>query len=69
MALTYTYWQDHADGLWVGYWNDYPEHMTQGHTLDELRHMLQSLRTDIREMIADGTMPATSLNVGTMEFA
>lgn len=69
MSASYTYWQDPKDGMWLGYWNEYPDYMTQGHTLEELEQMLVSLRTDIREMIADGTMTDNRKNVGMMEFA
>lgn len=69
MSASYTYWQDPKDGMWLGYWNEYPDYTTQGHTLDELEQMLVSLRTDIREMIADGTMIDNRRNVGIMEFA
>lgn len=34
--------------------NEYPDYQTEGYTLDDLKRMLVSLRTDIREMIADG---------------
>ena len=53
MHNTFTYWRE-PDGMWLGYWNDYPDYQTEGYTLDDLKRMLVSLRTDIREMIADG---------------
>ena len=68
MSIPYTYWQE-PSGFWLGYWNDYPDHMTQGHTLEELKFMLRSLRTDIMEMIADGTWTESPRSVGAMEFA
>lgn len=69
MSATYTYWQDPSDGMWLGYWNDYPDYQTQGHSHDELKHMLVSLRTDISEMIADGTMAPSRLHGGELAFA
>ena len=65
---TITYWQE-PSGYWLGYWNDYPDHMTQGHTFDELKEMLVALRSDIVEMIADGTMPDNRKNVGELAYA
>ena len=67
MNLSYTYWQE-QDGWYVGYWNDYPDYPTQGETLDELKRMLLSLRSDIRDMVADGTMVDSPRTVGVMEF-
>lgn len=69
MTAAYTYWQDPKDGMWLGYWNEYPDWQTQGHTLEELQHMLVSLREDIREMVADGTMQDTRKSVGELAFA
>lgn len=69
MSATYTYWQDPKDGKWLGYWNDYPDHMTEGYTHEDLEDMLRSLREDIVEMIADGTMPDDRKSVGVLEFA
>ena len=69
MSATYTYWQDPKDGMWLGYWNDYPDHMTEGYTHKDLEEMLISLREDIREMIADGTMQDDRKSVGVLEFA
>ena len=63
MSVTYTYWQDPKDGMWLGYWNDYPDRMTEGYTHEDLKRMLVSLRADIREMVADGTMPDERRNV------
>ena len=68
MKATFTYWQE-PSGYWLGYWNDYPDHMTQGHTFEELKEMLVSLREDIREMIADGTMSDDCKFVGELSFA
>jgi len=69
MSAQYTYWQDRNDGMWLGYWNDYPDCQTEGATHEELKRMLISLRTDIREMIADGTMPDCERFVGELAFA
>ena len=69
MKATYTYWQDPKDGMWLGYWNEYPDWQTEGHTLGELQRMLVSLREDIREMVADGTMSDSRRNVGELAFA
>lgn len=69
MKATYTYWQDPKDGMWLGYWNEYPDWQTEGHTLSELQRMLVSLREDIREMVADGTMSDSRRNVGELAFA
>lgn len=69
MSATYTYWQDPKDGMWLGYWNDYPDHMIEGYTHEDLKRMLVSLRADIREMIADGTMPDERRNVGSLNVA
>lgn len=69
MSIPYTYWQDPADGMWLGYWNDYPDHMTQGHTVSELQKMLISLRKDICEMISEGIWSESPRSVGAMEFA
>ena len=52
--------------MWLGYWNDYPDYQTEGHTFDDLKRMLISLRGDIREMIAEGTMPESTKNVGEL---
>lgn len=60
MSLSYTYWQDPKDGLFVGYWNDYPDFPTQGHDLPELQLMLR----DIRALINDGTLVDEPRNVG-----
>ena len=68
MASTITYWQE-PDGTWLGYWNDYPDYQTEGHSFDDLKRMLISLRSDIREMIADGTMAASTKNVGELAYA
>lgn len=65
MQLSYTYWQDPKDGLWVGFWNDYPDYPTQGHDLAELQFMLR----DIRSFINDGTLTDTPRQVGVMEYA
>ena len=65
MKLSYTYWQDPKDGLFVGYWNDYPDFPTQGHDLAELQFMLR----DIRSLINDGTLVDEPRMVGVMEFA
>ena len=67
MKATITYWQE--DGAWLGFWNEYPDYMTQGHTFEELKEMLVSLRKDIREMIADGTMRDTRKCIGELEYA
>lgn len=67
MKATFTYWQE--DGAWLGFWNEYPDYMTQGHTFEELKEMLVSLRKDIREMIADGTMRDTRKSIGELEYA
>lgn len=67
MSASYTYWQD--GDTWLGYWNDYPDYQTEGSSHEELRRMLVSLRADIREMIADGTMPDCQKNVGNLAFA
>lgn len=67
MNATFTYWQE--DGAWLGFWNEYPDYMTQGHTFEELKEMLVSLRKDIREMIADGTMRDTRKSIGELEYA
>ena len=69
MSATYTYWQDPKDGMWLGFWNDYPDYMTEGYTHKDLEEMLISLREDIREMIADGTMQDDRKSVGVLEFA
>lgn len=69
MSAPYTYWQDPDDGTWFGYWNDYPDFQTEGRTHDELKSMLRSLRADISEMIADGTMSDNRRNVGELAFA
>jgi hypothetical protein len=68
MSAPYTYWTE-SDGTWLGYWNDYPDYQTEGQTHDELKRMLVSLRADIREMVADGTMPDSRRNVGELAFA
>ena len=65
MSVTYTYWQDPKDGLFVGYWNDYPDFPTQGHDLPELQFMLR----DIRALINDGTLVDEPRKVGVMELA
>lgn len=65
MNVTYTYWQDPKDGLFVGYWNDYPDFPTQGHDLPELQFMLR----DIRALINDGTLVDEPRKVGVMELA
>ena len=69
MRATYAYWQDPKDGMWLGYWNDYPDYQTEGVSHDDLKRMLVSLRADIREMIADGTMPDSRKNIGSLAFA
>lgn len=69
MSAQYTYWQDSTDGMWIGYWNDYPDWQTQGHTHDELKRMLVSLRSDIREMVSDGTVQESRLHSEEIEFA
>jgi hypothetical protein len=68
MSAPYTYWKD-EDGWYVGFWNEYPDYSTQGRTLAELQKMLVSLRMDINEMVADGTMPDNRRNVGELAFA
>lgn len=68
MASTITYWQE-PDGTWLGYWNDYPDYQTEGHSFDDLKRMLISLRSDISDMIADGTMAASTKNVSELAFA
>ena len=68
MSATYTYWTA-EDGTWLGYWNDYPDCQTEGRTHDELKRMLVSLRADIDEMVADGTMPCARLHVGELSFS
>jgi len=66
MSLSYTYWRDPKDGLWVGYWNDYPDYVTQGHDLSELQLMLR----DIRDLINDGTLSGEGARtVAVMEYA
>lgn len=65
MSIPYTYWQDPADGMWLGYWNDYPDHMTQGHDLPELQYMLRDLRT----FIDSGEFNEAPRQCGVMEFA
>lgn len=65
MGITYTYWQDPKDGMFVGYWNDYPDFPTQGRDLPELEFMLR----DIRSMINDGTLVDEPRKIGVMEFA
>lgn len=62
-----TYWRE--DGAWLGFWNDYPDYHTEGSTFEELKEMLLSLREDIRDMIADGTMQDTRRNVAELAFA
>jgi len=69
MSASITYWQDASDGKWLGYWNDYPDWQTEGYDLDDLKRMLVSLRQDIREMIADGTLTASPKNVTELAFA
>lgn len=69
MSASFTYWQDPADGKFLGYWNDYPDWQTEGHTLDDLKRMLVSLRQDIREMTADGTLTVEPKNVDELAFA
>ena len=69
MSALYTYWQDPKDGMWLGYWIDYPDYQTEGRTLSDLKRMLVSLRTDINEMIADGTMEDVHKNIGELAFA
>ena len=64
---TITYWRE--DGAWLGYWNDSPDYHTEGSTFEELKEMLVSLREDIREMIADGTMQDNRRNVAELAFA
>ena len=68
MHNTFTYWQE-PDGMWLGYWNDYPDYQTEGYTLDDLKRMLVSLRTDIREMIADGMIAESTKHVDELAFA
>lgn len=68
MAMTITYWQD-SDGTWLGYWNDYPDYQTEGESFDELKRMLISLRADIREMVAAGTLAESTKNIGELAFA
>ena len=68
MKATITYWQE-PGGYWLGYWNDYPDYHTEGSTFEELKEMLVSLREDIREMIADGTMRDTRKCIGELEYA
>ena len=67
MEMTITYWQD-ADGTWLGYWNDYPDYQTEGASFDELKRMLLSLRADILEMVADGTLAESTKSVGELAF-
>lgn len=69
MTAPFTYWQDEKDGMWLGYWNDYPDWQTEGHTLDDLKRMLVSLRRDIIEMTADGTLTETPKGVGELAYA
>jgi len=69
MSASITYWQDPADGKWLGYWNDYPDHTTEGFSFEDLKRMLVSLRRDIVEMIADGTMVDDRKNVAELAFA
>ena len=66
MSAAITYWQE--DGAWLGYWNDYPDYMTQGDTFDELKEMLIALRSDISEMIADGTLIDNRKNVCELAY-
>lgn len=68
MHNTFTYWRE-PDGMWLGYWNDYPDYQTEGYTLDDLKRMLVSLRTDIREMIADGMITESTKHVDELAFA
>lgn len=68
MSASFTYWQN-SDGYWLGYWNEYPDWTTQGHSFEELKEMLVSLRADISEMIADGTMEDIHKEVGELSFA
>lgn len=68
MAYSYTYWPA-AEGGYIGYWSDYPDFLTEGETIGELQQMLRSLRGDIDAMIADGTLTASSRQIGIMEFA
>ena len=68
MHNTFTYWQE-PDGMWLGYWNEYPDYQTEGYTLDDLKRMLVSLRTDIREMIADGMIAESTKHVAELAFA
>lgn len=65
MSIPYTYWQDPADGMWLGYWNDYPDHMTQGYSFDELLFMLR----DLRSFINSGEIGEEPKHCGVMEFA
>ena len=69
MCASFTYWQDANNGMWLGYWNDYPDYQTEGSSLDELKRMLVSLRTDIREMVAEGVMPDCRRNEGRLAYA
>lgn len=32
---TFTYLQDHSDGMWLGHLNEYPDYQTEGCTLDD----------------------------------
>ena len=68
MAYSYTYWPA-EEGGYIGHWVDYPDFLTEGETIGELQRMLRSLRGDIDAMIADGTLTASSRQMGVMEFA
>ena len=64
MRISYTYWQDPKDKLWVGFLNDYPDYVTQGHDLAELQYMLR----DIRDAIRDGDLQDTRRSIGVMDM-
>jgi predicted RNase H-like HicB family nuclease len=64
MCISYTYWQDPNDKLWVGFWDDYPDYVTQGHDLAELQYMLR----DIRDAIRDGDLQDTRRSIGVMDL-
>ena len=49
MSGEITYWQDPADGKWLGYWNDYPDYLTEGYSVEDLKSMLRDIMAAIRE--------------------
>jgi len=47
-SVEYVYWQDDADGRWLGYLREYSDYWTQGKTRGELEKNLADLYEDLK---------------------